>query len=366
MTTYFVVILTVMIFCYLAQKSLVKEKISNSGTVLENKKTDMKIFLFIVIAVLVFVAGFRYYVGTDYGGYILIYQDNAKTDFSFKQLFDITNENGFYLLCKLCDTVFGSYVSMFVVVALLTITPFLISSYKETDDFLFVALMYIFSGCWSGSFNGMRQYLAATIIYLGRHYIQQKKFLKYVLICFVAFLFHRSAIFGLLFYFVYSESFNVKKLSVIVLLSIILALNYETIFNFIGWLKDKEFVLQENGYTTRSVNFLRVLVQCCPAVLTLYLAVNKRIKKEQAFYAYMTVVNATVYLAMSNSAYLSRLGIFTGCFLPIALNSITKSISKRYYKVFRYLIVLFYFLFWIYEIYLKYDLKNFRFVFNYL
>ena len=68
---------------------------------------------------------------------------------------------------------------------------------------------------------------------------------------------------------------------------------------------------------------------------------------------------------MSNSAYLTRLGIYSSAFIPLGLNYITdKNISIRYYKYLRFAIVVLYFIFWIYGIYNTDSLNNFRFVFN--
>lgn len=362
MTTYFIVIFMVLICCYLAEKTLVKTPIAENGSASLQKSSNTKFFLFIAIFTLTFVSGFRYYVGADYGGYKIIYDDSKRVGFAFSDLLNITEENGFKLLCLFCEKIFDSYTTMFVLIAIITIVPFLYSTYKETNDFLFITLIYIFSGCWHGSFNGMRQYIAVTIVYLGRHYITQHKFAKYLLVCFIAFLFHRSAIFAILFYFIYSESFSFKRLFVILVATVALTFSYEPIFSFIGWLDNEEFVM--TIYASNSVNILRVVVHCCPAILAIYLALNKLVDKNQVFYVYMLIADAAIHIAMSDSAYLTRLGIYTSAFIPLGLNYITQSLSKKHYKVLRYLIIIFYFLFWLYDIYNSSALNNFRFVFG--
>lgn len=359
MATYFIVIFIVFICCYLAEKSLIKNKISESGSVCVKKTINTKFFLFLVVATLTFVSGFRYYVGADYGGYMIIYDDIIKDGLG---IFNLTEENGFRLLCLLCEKIYDSYTTMFVVCAIVTIVPFLYSTYKESNDFIFVSFMYIFSGGWHGSFNGMRQFFAATIIYLGRHYIEQRKFSKYFLICFIAFLFHRSSIFALLFYFICSKEFTLKKTFIILSATLILSYSYKPIFDFIGWLDQEEFVI--TYYASNSVNILRVLVHCCPAIIAIYLTFNKKLDKKHVFYTYMLIADAAIYIAMSGSAYLTRLGIYTSAFIPLGLSYITKATPVKYFKVLRYVIIILYFLFWLYDISINIDLNNFQFVFG--
>ena len=361
MITYFITICIVLSFAYLAQNSI---KITDGATnnISKTKNTGNTIFfLFVVVFTLTFVSGFRYYVGADSEAYTVIFKRN--NHIFFKGNYNITEEPAFVLLCRICGKIYNNYITMFIATSIITIIPFLVSTYRESNDYIFVTALYIFCGCWHGSFNGIRQYIAVTIVYLGRHYIIKHKFLKYLLFCLIAFLFHRSAAFAILFYFVYSEEFSFKRISFIIIITIILSLSYESIYSFIGWLDNEEFVL--NDYSMRSVNTLRVLVQCCPAVLAIYLSLNKKIGKNQVFYVYMLLINAAIYIAMSNSAYLTRLGIYTSAFIPLGLNCILdEKISIKYYKVIRFVVTVFYFLFWLYGIYSTGSLNNFRFIFN--
>ncbi|MBE6809956.1 MAG: EpsG family protein [Ruminococcaceae bacterium] len=367
MSTYFIVIILVFFSCLLATKTFQKNyALTSNESVNYTKTTATNFFLFITVAVLTFVAAFRYSVGTDYNSYSFGFINYVNSFSSFKDIFNITDEPGFALLCRIASIIYNDSISMFVIAAILTIVPFLYSTYKETASFTYITLLYIFCGRWHGCFNGIRQYLAATIIYLGRHYITERKIFKYLFVCFLAFLFHRSAIFCVLLYFVYNEKFSIKRLLIIVAGSIVLALNYDAIFSFVGWLDNKEFI--QNDYSTASVNILRVLVQCCPAILAVYSVLKKGTKQEinnkQVFYVYMLIANAAIFIAMSDSAYLTRLGVYTAAFVPLGLEYITRDISKKYYNVLRYLIVIFYLMFWLYEISNSSSLNNFQWYFN--
>ena len=75
MIVYYGVVISVLFFGMLAQYVNSKSKLTQTslseGEV--KYKNNYGIFYFILFAVFVFVGGFRYYVGTDFGGYYKMY-----------------------------------------------------------------------------------------------------------------------------------------------------------------------------------------------------------------------------------------------------------------------------------------------------
>ena len=361
MITYAIVLCLVFFFSYSAEKSC-KRNININGSVAVNKTADTKIFLFVVIAVLVVTAGCRYYVGTDYGNYVISYEQ----EYSKLRWSDILklDEPIFPMIGALSHKLFNSYFPMFFIASVISVGLMLYSTYKETTDYLFVSLLYLFAGGWVGTFNGVRQYLAVTIVFLGRRYISERKFWKFLLVCLVAFLAHKSALFFILVYFVYSEEFTPLRLLAVIIITVVVSRSYETIFDFIGWIKEEEFVA--DSYALRSVNILRILVGCAPAILAIYLAFTRKLDKQQIFYAYILVANAAIWIATADSAYLARLALYTGVFVPLGLNSVLKSCDERYRKLLHMIVILLYMFFWIYDILASSSLREFRWIFNYL
>ncbi len=357
MTTYYVMICLVFFCCFLAQKFCIKSQCDEKF--IYTKTPSANVSLFIACSILVVVASMRYHVGTDYNAYYNLYFSYKVNEFGN---FDILGEPLMPLIGKIASFIYDSPYTMFLFVSIIVIGPALYSIYKETDDFVFVTLLYIFTGCWHSSFNGMRQCLAVTIVFLGRRYITDRKFWKYLLVCFIAFLAHRSALFCVSFYFIYTEKFTTKRLLIITAITLVLSRNYESIFDFIGWMNDSEFVMTD--YAAKSVNVLRTLVGCCPSFVGIYYAYTRKLDKQQFFYIYMMVINAAIRIATADSAYLYRLGMFPAIFLPLGLTSISNATAAKYKKTFRYIIIIFYFLFWIYEMTNSRTLSNFEWIFG--
>lgn len=360
MISYIIVFCIVGVFAWLAEKSH-KEVTDLTGDVLHKKTASTIIFLIIAGGLLTAMAGLRYHVGTDYKNYIYLYETFYSRQ-SFSELLNL-EEPILPIIGNLSYRFFDSYYSMFFIASLITVGLTLYSTYKETTDFLFITFIYIFTGSWHGTFNGVRQYLAVAIIFLGRHFIIERKFWKYLLVCFIAFLAHKSALFCVLFYFVYSKKFSTKRLLIVLGVTLFLSFNYETIFDFIGWMNDNEFVA--DAYATTSVNIFRILVGCCPAIMGLYFAYNnKDLDELQIFYIYMLVANAATRIATSDSAYLARLACYPAVFVPLGLGYLTDLCSQKYYKVFRAGILIMYFAYWLYEVTNTKTLYEFEWIFG--
>lgn len=362
MTTYYIVLFAVLAFSFLAERTC-KTAIASDNTVLRTPTKDTKVFLFVVVMVLTVTAGCRYFVGTDYGNYIRMYRRFIRA--SFSELMVITDEPILPVIGKACSILFDSYYPMFFIASVITIALVLKSTYRDTTDYVFVTLLYVFAGGWVGSFNAIRQYIAITIVYMGRKYIYQRKFIKFLAVCFVGFLAHKSALFFILIYFIYTEKITGSRLLVITVVTVILSRSYDQIFEFIGWMTESEDS-ELTTYATTSVNLFRILVGCAPAVVGLYFAYTRKMNQQQVFYVYMMVANAAIWIATSDSAYLARLGSFTGAFVPLALSNITMLGKKRYYTALRAMIVCLYFAFWLYEISNSRSLNNFRWIFDYI
>jgi hypothetical protein len=252
---------------------------------------------------------------------------------------------------------------MFFTLAVLTIGLYLVSTYRESNDYVFVTLLFIFVGCWHGTFNGVRQYLGCTVIFLGRRYIFERKFKQYLAVVIIAYLCHQSALVFLGLYFLARPKFSYSMLFLVILVSVVLSLSYNYIGDVIGWLHDTEF--EFNEYSRAKVSLQRVAVGCCPALLGLWLLRQKQLNKVQIFYLYMMIANAATRLAMSGSAYFSRLGAYPGTFIPLAMSCFSDAFPVKYKKTMRLAILILYFGYWTYDVTHSHTLSDYHWIFEY-
>lgn len=353
MLTYLAVLFLTSFFSLLAQYKL---SYAEGAGLKPRYSLFTKFNLFIAAAVLVLVAGLRYRVGTDYAAYASNYYDYIIEVWqSIKSL----DEPVIRIIAWIGSKFYNDYASMLFLAAVVTIALSMRTIYKNTDKFLFATLLYIFLGCWTGLFNGVRQYLACAIVFAGHRFIFEKKFLKYALVVFLAFLTHKSALIMIVFYFVANRKITVMNMVILALGTVVLLYSYDYVFEIIGWAR--EAPLPRDTYITSSVNPLRIAVAIAPALLIPVYLKEIEINPEKTFYANWLIIHGAMMVATSRSAYLARMGIYTGIFTAIALPRILDKKSRQNF-ILETAIIVFYFAYWWYEIMTSSYLIPFRWI----
>lgn len=317
----------------------------------------VKIFLFLTVAMLVFVAGCRYYVGTDYGAYykgLKIYAPRLKTAL---QEFD---EPGLPLVATIVSWFTDDGAYLVFACSLLTIGLFLTTIYRNENSFLMVSLLFMFLP-WDGTFNGVRQYLAAAILFCGHRCIYDKKLWKWLLTVFIATAFHKSAVVMVVLYFLLRNKVSIRNVILLAIGTYIVAVNYDAIFSLIGFLKDTD-TTNTTVYANTSVNILRILVSCCPAIVCLVLYSNRELTDEQTFYMNSLIIYGASMVAASGSAYLARIGIYTNSFVVVGLPKLFRTNNKVIERLLRIGIVCLYAIFFYVETSGSKSLSNFQWI----
>lgn len=166
--------------------------------ILEQKALNRKSF-WLPLIVLALFAGIRsYHVGTDSGTYTRNFTSQLDVNY-FK--FDESVEPGYqlfeYILLGLTD----DYFWLFFITGLVVAYCYLRIIKKYSVNYWLAVFLFITLGAYTFFFNGLRQGLAMAIFALATPYLLEKKLIPYLLICFLASLFHVSALVMIPFYF---------------------------------------------------------------------------------------------------------------------------------------------------------------------
>lgn len=356
MLPYYVTFALVLVFSVFAQLSRNNDLEHGYVGYEHSKRTGF--LLFFCVVPLIYTAGFRYNIGTDFAAY---YKLNQVFTANFWTSLASLGEAGILVLrdlVSLFSTDGAAYIFTF---SLLTVGLSCIVLFRNTDDYVFTLMLYIFCGCWHGSFNGVRQYLATTVLMLGFHFIREKKLIPYAITVFVAFLFHHSAIVMIVPYFVMRNEVTPRNIIFLAIGTLIVSLNYETMFQFVGFLKDRDVMM--NTYATSSVNILRVLANAAPAIAAIIINMGKELDEEQTFCINGLIINAVAMIASANSTYLARIGVYTGVFIPLYLSRVIRLKNKNFERFFRAMIVVLFAIFWYVEVSGHPALNPFKWVF---
>ena len=363
MGVYFITIIIMALLCWALSIVSVKETAEQSVSKerLLRAHKDKKIIVFLIFLLMAFVAAFRYWVGTDFYVYYRTYIYStkfAKKDFT---------EPGFTILAILADWLFqGKNGGLTILSAAITVALFIFTIAKRSENLTVSLFLFIFVGCFTGMFNGVRQYLATGILFAGFHFVQEKKLLKWTLIVLLATSIHVTAILMFFVYFACNLKCDLKTVLLYIVLAILLLFLYEPLFNLVGALKQEE-INTEVGYVTRQVNILRILVQCVPVVLLVFVPSSKINKDTDCKTLFnISLLNAAIAVASMNSAYFARFFIYTMCFQILMYPKMLNKMDKTTKKILTVLLISLYAIFWLYEVANSSSLNNFQWIFKYL
>lgn len=327
-------------------------------TVTREREPSVKIGFFLFSVMLIFVAGFRYYVGADYGAYYLGYRRYAtQLSVAAKTL----DEPMIPLIDRVGLTFVKDDIGGILFPACVTLFLILRTTYKYSTDIFFSGLLLLFT-CWISCFNGVRQALAAAVLFCGYPYLRDKKLLQYVLIVFLAYLCHRSAIIMICVYFVCRNKICAKNVILLIIGSLIILLNYDRLFGFLNTIMDKNYAYETNQYISTAINPLRIVIYCAPACFYLSKYWNRRKTELQTLWLNFLIIHAVMMIAASGSAMLGRVGMYTSTLCILAIPGLNSGLEQDKRNIMKWVILALYGFVWLYELSGTGSLNQFHFI----
>lgn len=157
------------------------------------EKSDNKIVMIMIWLFISFIAGFRAFnVGVDTPSYVELIKN---PHYYPTKTFEVS----FVLLNKVVYGLTKNISIVFFVYALLMYGLVIFRLWEMRKDISFaVAFITYFGLCYFQSLNGLRQYVAVSIVFFASRYLFKGKYYVYLLFVLLAFTFHKSAIIGLM------------------------------------------------------------------------------------------------------------------------------------------------------------------------
>lgn len=169
--------------------------------ILEHKSLGRKSFWFPLIVLAVFAGVRSTDVGSDSRNYTNSFVYNLNVyNFEFHE--DI--EFGYQLFEYVLLNFTHNYFWLFFITALLVIYCYLYIIKIYSVNYTMSIFLFFTLGTYTFFFNGLRQGMAMAIFVFAVPYILERRPLAYIGICFLASLFHVSALFMIPFYFIMS------------------------------------------------------------------------------------------------------------------------------------------------------------------
>ncbi|WP_455544259.1 EpsG family protein [Intestinibacter sp.] len=313
----------------------------------------------VTFSVIIFFAGMRTTVG-DTTAYIKMFNEYPLFQDAHDIIFDDTaREPGFRLFSILIKTFISDNYSVWLfIIAIISGICVMIPLYKYSCNFGVSAFLFVASCQFTWMFNGMRQFLAASVIFVCTGLMLKNKTLLYILIVCVLSTIHQSALLLIPMYFIaQGEPWNRRTLFLIG--CIVLAMLFTS--NFTGLLTD---VVEQTNYassvnefksTDDGTNIIRILVESIPVIIA-FIYRNK-IKDKLTPIIKLSINMSLIASGLYIISKLARSGILLGrlpiyfsmynlILLPWLLNNIFEDKEKN---LMYYIMIVCYFSFFYYQ-----------------
>lgn len=300
MTGYLFVILWVGLCAFLSKYVFVKRKELVCGV--EEERYSW-LTAFIVFLPLIIVAGSRGKV-FDTTAYIDWFTKRIPN--SFSQAFSIfgtdEKDKGFFLLSSFIKSIFGNDYHIYLMIIAAIQGLIILSIYRKySTNYVLSVFLFVASVDYIGwMFNGMRQFLAVTIVIAATSLILKKKYFPLLCIILLAFTMHRSALIMIpIILICQGKAFN--KRTVIFITAILLAVAFLGSFTNLldNVLSDTDYANYSNETEFGgSTNVIKAIVFSIPFIIAII--GRKKMQGEDNpiinFSANMSIITSGLYV----------------------------------------------------------------------
>lgn len=312
------------------------------------KKGKIKInkgLVFLVIISLVLVSGLRRNIGDTYF-YMYSYEFRKLTwdDIKFQGDF------GFNILQMYLQKISENPQLLILATALITNILVIFVLYKYSRYFELSLYVYITGGLFLVSMNGIRQMLAAAIIFTATKYLINGNWKMYMLIILIASTFHQSALTLIPIYFLVRYKAWSKATIILVITSIIIVLGFDQFTKILfSAIEDTQYSHYQD-FAEGGANIIRVVVNAVP-ILIAYLGRDKlrRIFPESDYIVNMSIVGFIFMIIATQNWIFARFSIYFDLYLLILISWIVKLFKDSNQLFVYYGILICYFLYYYYE-----------------
>lgn len=260
-------------------------------------KSNSTIGAIVVILTMTVFAGARdYSVGTDTGLYTRNFIESGRSFVNTSV--GIFDEPGFYYVQKILSLYSDEPYVLLMSVAFIFSVCVILAILRGSINPAVSLFVFITLGYYTFCFNAMRQAIAMSIYMLAIPFLVKRDFLKYALLVFIAFLFHRTVIITLPLYFVFIQRFTVRSFSAIAVLSLIISFFLPDLL-VIGASLEEKYELYQEGSATGG--YLLTLFYVLLTIFFIYerAFIKEEVKRRYDVFLHMSIIGTVVYLVVT-------------------------------------------------------------------
>lgn len=304
------------------------------------------IVLLVIVFIFVIVSGFRSNIGdtSSYKHSYHLLSQNPVINLEGKDI-------GFTVLQLVLINISTDPQILILVTSLITQTFNILTLYTYKNLYELQLYMYITSGYWLTSMNGIRQAMAASIVFISTRFLIKGNFLYYFLVIIIASSFHSSAMLMIPIYFIVREKPWSKRIWKLIILLIVSFVFYDVFESILYKLLEETFYSGYKDYEAGGSSFTRAVVSLIPVILSYYFREDiDRIWPQSRIFINMSLINSIILCFSMYNWIFARLTyyfqLYNFILLPFII-SILPNFKER--RILYYGFLLCYFFFMYYE-----------------
>lgn len=319
------------------------------------------LFSFIVFLPLIILAGSRsLWIGDTYA-YWLSFNAMPNTLGEIgKYLETVDKDSTYYLLVSLLKVFITKDPRVYLWLIAIIQGLILVWFYRKfSNSYMLSLFLFVASADYIGwMYNGIRQFLAVTIVLLALPLLLKKKYILAILIILFASLLHLSTIIFLpMLLFLLGDAWNKRAVLflVIILVAIAFLSQFTSIMDFA--LSDTQYnaVLENNEISKKGTNLFRVLVYSMPAIIALIGRKKIRLSNDRLihFCTNASLITASLYLLsmFTGGVLWGRIPIICSLYNYILIPwEIENIVPSNYKQLFSFIMVVLYIIYYCFQL----------------
>ncbi|MEH7439019.1 EpsG family protein [Neobacillus drentensis] len=304
-----------------------------------------RIFIFLCITSLVLISGLRKNIGDTY------FYMHSYTTVQFKlENIRFSGDFGFNIIQALLQKISDDPQLLILTTAFLTNVLIVLVLYRYSRMIELSLFVYITSGMYTVSMNGIRQALAAALVFAATKYILNGNWKAYMLITFIASTIHQTALIFIFIYFIVRREAWTKVTFLLLGLAVIIAVGFNQFSKLLFDVLDNTQYGHYSNFSEGGANVFRVAVTGAPLMVAYFGREKLRELWPKADFIVNLSTIGLVFMVISMKNWIfARFGVYFGLYNLIIISWIVKLFANSDKKLIYYGLLICYLLYFYYE-----------------
>lgn len=304
-----------------------------------------KWFILLSMSSLVIIAGLRRDIGDTF-----FYMHSYSFDHFTWQGINYQKDFGFYVFQLLLHHISNNPQILVFTTALITNVLIVLVLYQYSRMIEISLFVYIAFGMFTVSMNGIRQSLAAAIVFAGTKYLLNGDWKKFMFLVLLASTFHRTALIFIPVYFIVRQKAWTKLTFILLLAAVAIAFEFNTFHSLLFDALDATKYGHYSNFSEGGANKLRVAVTLVPLII----AFIGREKLRKIWPKSDTIVNMSllglIFMIVATKSWIfARFDIYFGLYGLILISWIIQLFDSKERQFVYYGLIVCYFIYFYYE-----------------